>query len=114
MPDASEPVSPVPNPRAARGEIIDLQTREVWQDTQPTPRDWWDGLQLEGKDFVPVVEGVPGAPTPKLPDGWSLRDVRIDADWIVELPAPAETYWFEGQISYQGPIERLPGGDRNA
>ena len=188
-PPAAAPFNAVASPRASRGEIIDLATREVWQDWNPTPRDWWDALELEaplvkagygcgnmdrmwfrrspdadadgpvrereiagrrffycarapkdigqgnprrmlvdkhhtllyeagrevrilttagGKDYVLVVEGIPGAPTPVLPDGWRVRDVRIGKDWIVELPAPTETYWFEGMVSYQGPIESLP------
>ena len=40
-------VNAVPNPRESRGEIVDLSTREVWQDFCPTPRSWWDGLALE-------------------------------------------------------------------
>ena len=180
----------IENAREQRGEIVDLTTREVWQDRDPTPRDWWDALELEaplvkvgrgagsmdrmwfrrspdadvdgpvrereiagrpffycarapadmgqgnprrmlvdkhhtlvyaagrdvqilttaeGRDFVRVVDGVPGAPAPELPDGWSLRDIHLSDDWIVALPAPAETWWFEGLISYQGPIDDVPG-----
>jgi len=187
---ADEHINEVARPREGRGEIIDLQTREVWQDRNPTPRSWWDELALQapllkagygagnmdrmwfrrspgaeadgpvrtreiagrvffccarapagmgegeprrlmvdkhhtvvysagrevqilttsqGEPFVLVVEGTPDAPAPRLPAGWSLRDIRIDEDWIVELPAPTETYWFEGMVSYQGPIEDLPG-----
>lgn len=186
QPAAVDPINVVASPRESRGEIIDLATREVWQDWNPTPRSWWDGLALEaplakagygsgsmdrmwfrrspgseadgpvrereiagrrffccarapedigegnprrmlvdkhhtlvyaagrevrilttadGKSFVLVVDGAPGAPAPELPDGWQVHDVHIDADWVVELPAPTETYWFEGMISYQGPIE---------
>jgi len=188
---ATEHVNTVPHPREGRGEIIDLTTRAVWQDLEPTPRDWWRDLSLdaplmkagygsgnmdrmwfrrspdagvdgpvrtreiagrqffycarapgdmgqgnprrlmvdkhhtlvyeagrkvqiltttEDKRFVLVVDGIPDAPTPQLPSGWDLRDIQLDADWVVELPAPTETYWFEGMISYQGPIQNLPGG----
>jgi len=189
--DAEERINEVPDPRRDRGEIIDLQAREVWQDLNPTPRSWWDDLDLEapllklgygsgnmdrmwfrrspdagvdgpvrtreiggrrffycakapnsmgqgdprrlmvdkhqtlvyeagrevrilttaqGDHFVLVIEGIPSAPTPRLPEGWSLRDIQIGEDWIVDLPAPTETWWFEGMVSYQGPIEDLPGG----
>jgi hypothetical protein len=188
---AVEHINAVPNPREGRGEIIDLTTREVWQDRNPTPRAWWNELSLEapllkagygagnmdrmwfrrspdaevdgpvrereiagrqffccarapgdmgqgnprrlmvdkhhtllyqagrevqilttaeGKDFVLVVDGVPDAPAPALPEGWRVRGIKLEEDWIVELPAPTETYWFEGMISYQGPVENLPGG----
>jgi hypothetical protein len=189
--DAEERINEVPDPRRDRGEIIDLQAREVWQDLNPTPRSWWDDLTLEapflklgygsgnmdrmwfrrspdagvdgpvrtreiggrrffycakapnsmgdgeprrlmvdkhqtlvyeagrevrilttpqGDHFVLVIEGIPSAPAPRLPEGWSLRDIQIGEDWIVDLPAPTETWWFEGMVSYQGPIEDLPGG----
>ncbi len=177
------------NAREARAEVVDLSKREIWQDLDPTPRSWWDALELEaplakvgwgtgsmdwmwfrrspdaaedgpvrtceiggrqffycarpegamgdgnprrlivdkyhslvylagrevemlttaeGMDFVLVVEGAPNAPRPELPAGWSLRTVELDADWIVDLPAPTETWWFDGMISYQGPIQKLP------
>jgi len=191
-PGAEDHINSVPNPREDRCEIVDLSTREVWQDQNPTPRDWWDGLSLEAPlmkagygsgnmdrmwfrrspdadvdgpvrmreiagrqffycakvpddmgegnprrilvdkhqtlvyeagrkvqileaaecgSFVLVLPGIPGAPTPRLPEDWKLRDIQVQADWIVDLPAPTETYWFKGMISYQGPIENLPEGD---
>jgi hypothetical protein len=184
--------NPIEQPRESRAEIIDTTTREVWQDRLPTPRAWWDGLELEapyakagygagsmdgmwfrrspgaaedgpvrtheiggraffccavapgaiepgtprrfwvdkhhsllyragrtvavltsdaGEDFVLVVEGRPGAPSPALPEGFSLGEVALAEDWTVDLPAPAMTYWFEGLISYQGPVA-LPASAR--
>ena len=31
--------------------------------------------------------------------------ISLDEEWIVDLPAPAETWWLEGAASYQGPVE---------
>lgn len=186
---SGEPANRIASPRRARCEIIDVATREVWQDVDPTPRRWWGDLTLEpplakagygsgnmdrtwfrrspdagedgpvrtreiagrqfffcarpvemqpgnprfilvekhhtlgydagrdirilttaeGRDFVLVVDGAPDAPEPALPDGWRVRELTLEADWIVDLPAPTETYWFEGMVSYQGPLGDLPG-----
>ena len=86
-PRGREHINSIARPTEARCEIIDTSTREVWQAVEPTPREWWD------------------APAPGLPKGWGLRDISIEREWIVDLPAPAETWWFEGTISYQGPID---------
>jgi hypothetical protein len=189
-PESIERANAVEHPRESRGEIIDVTTREVWQDVDPTPRAWWDSLELEppllkagygsgnmdrtwfrrspdaaadgpvrrreiagrdffhcasttgameedtprrllvdkhhtlvydarrsveilttkeGRDFVLVVQGDPETSPPELPDGWSIRTLQLDAEWIVELPNPTETFWFRGPISYQGPLTALPG-----
>jgi hypothetical protein len=61
-----------------------------------------------GEDFVLVVAGGQDAPAPELPAGFRLRDVELAEDWLVDLPAPTMTYWFEGLVSYQGPVEVPP------
>jgi len=175
--------------REPRCELLDLEKREVWQDCGPTPREWWDAVELppgfvkvgygagnmdrmrfrrspgaeadgplrereiagrrffhcasplgameggsprrlrvdkhhsllyeagrevgilttdSGGEYVHVVDGAPGAPEPALPEGWSIRTLVLDAEWIVDLPAPCETFWFEGMVSYQGPLDRTP------
>jgi hypothetical protein len=190
---ASEPVNPdrirelnwVPDPRKSRCEIMDTATREVWQDCNPTPRQWYDDLQLEpnhvkagfgsgnfdsmwfrrspdgvedgpvrrseiqgrsfffcarapseipsgnpiymvihkyqsviynagneleimtrddGCEFVAFLPGRKGAPTPRLPDAWTLRKIVLDREWQIDMPVPTATYWFAGQVSFQGPV----------
>jgi hypothetical protein len=44
-----------------------------------------------------------------LPEGWSLREIRLDAEWLIELPAPTETLWFANGASFQGPVTPPPG-----
>ena len=58
-----------------------------------------------GRAFLPMVEAPAGTPLPKLPDGWRLIEIRLTEEWIVALPAPTETYWFKGALSFQGPSE---------
>ena len=175
-----------------RGEIADLERKEVWMSAEPNPRDWWETLEVAppcrkagyghgtfdrawfrrspgmpedgpaqrrefggvsfihvaripdpperpsergpvrllvdkhhsvvfekgrkvsiataagGRHFVRLTENpVQHEPTP-VPDGWSIREVVLDADWLVELPCPTETYWMDRAESYQGPIRDLP------
>ena len=90
------------NPRFMRVEKHHTVVYDAGREVQILTTD-------EGMDLVLVVDGVTGAPTPKLPDGWSLRKILLDAEWIVDLPAPADTWWFEGMVSYQGPVSSLPG-----
>ena len=59
----------------------------------------------DGLDFVNVLGPIPEKKDLALPDGWAVRIIRIESAWEVDLPAPTETYWFEGPISHQGPVE---------
>lgn len=61
------------------------------------------------RDFVHVVEGGPEKPSLALPEGWLLRDVLLEEDWVVKLPAPATVFFFPNRDSFQGPI-RAPDG----
>ena len=177
--------------RESRCEIVDSSTREVWQDFEPTPRQWYDDLEPApplvkvaygsgnmdrawfrrspdgevdgpvrtreidgrrffycatpmgsmsdgvprrlmvdkhhslaydagrtveilttdtGSDYVKVVEAAAGSPPPILPEGWSVRSIELESEWTVHLPAPTETFWFEGSLSYQGPISPPSSG----
>jgi len=62
----------------------------------------------EGGLYVQVVGGAGESSPPELPEGWGFETVSLDADWIVELPHPCETFWFAGMVSFQGPIDGLP------
>jgi hypothetical protein len=64
-----------------------------------------------GSHYVRVVDGVPDGAAPELPLGWSLLRRRLEEDWEVDLPTPTETFWFEGMVSYQGPVELPPQGE---
>jgi hypothetical protein len=59
----------------------------------------------EGKDYVQLVAGR-GESEP--PPGWELREIALDAEWVVELPAPTETFWLANGASFQGPVEAPP------
>ena len=62
-----------------------------------------------GARYVQVVTGAADASAPDLPDGWRIDTLDLESDWVVELPHPCETLWFEGMVSFQGPLESLPG-----
>lgn len=185
VPTETESNRVISNAREPRCELIDAATREVWQDFEPTPRDWYDALELEaplakagygagamdrawfrrspgasedgpvrtreiagrrffhcatpvrieagpprhilvdkhhslafdagreieilrdaeGRDYVLVVAAAEGTPPSELPDGWRVRTHRLAHEWIVELPAPTQTWWFAGMASFQGPVD---------
>ena len=55
------------------------------------------------KVFLPRIAGPP---KPRLlPEGWSVRQVHLDSDLVVDLPCPtrAAFFWSSGD-SFQGPI----------
>jgi hypothetical protein len=58
----------------------------------------------DGRTFLPMIEATPGSPPPELPEGWSIFEIRLADEWVVDLPAPTETYWFKGARSFQGPV----------
>jgi len=64
----------------------------------------------EGKDYVQLVTGRAGL---ELPGGGSLRELMLDAEWVVELPCPTETWWFANGASFQGPVEAPDGAQRS-
>lgn len=184
---------PVRSPREQRCEILDIDTREVWQDSEPTPKDWYEEAELAlplvklgiatgyadrawfrrspndvrngpvreriiggrtffccalapagvdpaksrkmliekyhtvgfdagrevefltndaGEAFVLVVGSPRALALKDLPDDWSVSQLVLPDDWIVDLPTPTVTYWFSsrGLISYQGPIAIPPRG----
>lgn len=64
----------------------------------------------DGFDYVPLVSGarmatgqMDGRPR-VLPDGWSVRDVVLATDLIVELPCPTRVTFFTSGDSFQGPV----------
>ncbi len=59
----------------------------------------------DGKQYVQLVAGRDGL---ALPPGWSLREIALDAEWEVELPTPAETWWLANGASFQGPVAPPP------
>jgi len=61
-----------------------------------------------GGSFVHVIEGGPGKPPLELPDGWELREIRLEGSWVVQLPAPTSVFFFPNRDSYQGPVQELP------
>lgn len=56
----------------------------------------------DGKDHVQLVTGRGEL---VLPAGWSLRELTLGAEWVLELPCPTETWWFANGASFQGPVE---------
>ena len=106
-------INAVAKPREARCEILDNTTGEIWQAFEPHSRAWYEQLDL-GPDFTPVGYAAAHIDrhwfrrSPELPEGWSLRTITPDEEWVIDLPAPTETYWFDGPVSYQGPVE-APG-----
>jgi len=70
----------------------------------------------DGFDYVPLTAKArrvgadparaPRPPKPRLlPEGWSVRQVHLDSDLVVDLPCPtrAAFFWSSGD-SFQGPI----------
>ena len=65
----------------------------------------------EGREYVHVIDGGSGEPALQLPEGWRLREVSLDKDWIVRLPRPATVFFFPRGDSFQGPIPANPDRD---
>jgi hypothetical protein len=64
----------------------------------------------DGFDYVPLVSGarmaagdVDGSPR-VLPDGWTVREVALQADLVLELPCPTRVTFFTSGDSFQGPL----------
>ena len=72
----------------------------------------------DGFDYVPLVVGARGAitgarasasPRPRaLPEGWSVRTLRLERDLVVELPNPTRVAFFVNGDSFQGPVRLEP------
>jgi hypothetical protein len=60
----------------------------------------------DGVDLVHVMPAAEGAPPLKLPAGWILDSVELDADFVVHLPNPTTVTFFPNGDSYQGPVQR--------
>ena len=64
----------------------------------------------DGWDYVPQVAGAGFRPdaasgaAPTMPEGWSVREVTLEADLLVELPYPARVCFFDTGDSWQGPV----------
>ena len=64
----------------------------------------------DGWDYVPQVARAsfrPDATTgdaPEMPEGWSVREVTLEDDLLVELPCPARVCFFDTGDSWQGPV----------
>ena len=71
----------------------------------------------DGFDYVPLVTGARGlggsagaqgsAAARVVPDGWSVRQLVLGRDLVVELPNPTRVAFLAGGDSFQGPL-RLP------
>ena len=123
--------------RVPRCEIADTTRTEVWPDFDPTPAGGFGAFEPErprrlwvdespciafaaghevgrlrspaGVEYVKVEEAVAGTPLPLFPVGGLLRSLRLDAEWVIDLPDPTETYGLDGAASFQGPLEGAPG-----
>lgn len=78
----------MPSPREGRCEIVDVSTREVWQDLEPTPRAWYDDLKLE-PPFVKVGYGAGN-----MDRMWFRRSPDADVD------GPVRTREIEGRAFF--------------
>jgi hypothetical protein len=64
----------------------------------------------DGWDYVPQVSAASFRPdadsgnAPEMPEGWSIRDVVLDEDLLVEMPYPARVCFFDTGDSWQGPV----------
>ena len=54
-----------------------------------------------GSEYVHVITGE--APL-VLPEGWLLRNERIDQERTIHLPTPTTVFFFPNGDSYQGPV----------
>lgn len=70
----------------------------------------------DGLDYVPLVARARMAgrataaadrpPRPRrLPEGWSVRNVSLTRDLVVELPCPTRAVFFSSGDSFQGPLQ---------
>ena len=57
----------------------------------------------EGLDYVQLVTPRRDGPAP--PAGFSQREIELAEEWVIELPAPTETWWLADGSSYQGPVD---------
>jgi len=55
-----------------------------------------------GCAFVPLVAARRDRAL-ALPAGWRRREITLDEDWLIELPAPTDTWWVADGSSFQGP-----------
>ena len=63
----------------------------------------------DGQHFVLVNRPVDMGNTPvALPDGWSLKDLRLDHAWRADLIGEVNVIRLQDGASYQGPIISLP------
>jgi hypothetical protein len=65
----------------------------------------------DGRDYVPAVHdstlGVPGTSgnnKRKLPEGWTVREVKLKNDLVVDLSTPKRAAFFFSGESFQGPV----------
>ncbi len=64
----------------------------------------------DGWDYVPQVARASFRPdadsgnAPEMPEGWSVRDVVLEEDLLVEMPYPARVCFFDTGDSWQGPV----------
>ena len=64
----------------------------------------------DGNDYVPQIteaSGLFGLSTSAervLPAGWSVREVTLQQDLVVEVPYPARVCFFSSGHSFQGPV----------
>jgi hypothetical protein len=65
----------------------------------------------DGMDYVSQVTEVTGMPLGLkfaariLPDGWSVREVKLKEDLFVEIPFPAKVCFFASGDSFHGPVK---------
>ncbi len=57
-------------------------------------------------DFVEVVGNADGDETLQLPEGASLKSIKLEAPWVLSLPTPTVTFFHFGSSmrSFQGPV----------
>ena len=63
----------------------------------------------DSKDYVPNVYGMKAmfskTPTKRiLPDGWSIREITLQEDLILEIPNPARVCFFKTGSGFHGPV----------
>lgn len=59
----------------------------------------------DGADYVPLAASARlDAPPRRLPAGWSIREIVLGADLVVDLPCPTRVTFFPSGDSFQGPV----------
>jgi len=59
----------------------------------------------DGADYVPLAASArPDAPPRRLPAGWSIREITLARDLVVDLPCPTRVTFFPSGDSFQGPV----------